>query len=401
MEELTLEAPLVLPEHGGVAVQVVVGADRAAPRPVALHARATTRTPPWTRHATGHPRPRATRAAEPDRMAAAGRRAVDLDRLLRRARRGRPAIRPGVPGPQGRLAVRRRGLRRGRAARADAAEAGRFGLHPAALDAALHAVALSGVTGDQVTLPFALSRVNLHATGATGLRVRIDPPSQDGVVRCAVADDTGQPVASVDSLVLRPITAGQLAAAQAAFDDSLFQADWAPVAPAHTGSRRPYTALRIAAALRPARSHETAPMRSPYSRPGSLDWPDTRAARGRTHGAVSVLDGEDVTDLAGARVWGLVRTAQTENPGRFVLIDTDDADETPAIALGRGHRRTAGGHAQRALACRAVGPGTPTVPRHSHRRRPDGTVLITGAPARWAAWSPGTSSPSTASPSCC
>ena len=42
-----------------------------------------------------------------------------------------------------------------------------------------------------------------------------------------------------------------------------------------------------------------------------------------TRGAVA-LPGEDVTDLAGAAVWGLVRAAQTEHPGRIVLVDTDD-----------------------------------------------------------------------------
>ena len=42
----------------------------------------------------------------------------------------------------------------------------------------------------------------------------------------------------------------------------------------------------------------------------------------QTRGAVG-LAGEDVTDLAGAAVWGLVRSAQTENPGQVVLIDTD------------------------------------------------------------------------------
>ena len=41
-----------------------------------------------------------------------------------------------------------------------------------------------------------------------------------------------------------------------------------------------------------------------------------------THGGVG-LAGEDITDLAAAAVWGLVRSAQSEHPGRIVLIDTD------------------------------------------------------------------------------
>ena len=50
-----------------------------------------------------------------------------------------------------------------------------------------------------------------------------------------------------------------------------------------------------------------------------------------TRGAVA-LPGEDVTDLAGAAVWGLVRSAQTEHPGRIVLVDSDAPLDDPAIA---------------------------------------------------------------------
>ncbi len=50
-----------------------------------------------------------------------------------------------------------------------------------------------------------------------------------------------------------------------------------------------------------------------------------------THGAVA-LPGEDVTDLAGAAVWGLVRSAQTEHPGRIVLVDSDAPLDDAAIA---------------------------------------------------------------------
>ncbi|MBL7314870.1 hypothetical protein INQ24_27075, partial [Escherichia coli] len=51
-----------------------------------------------------------------------------------------------------------------------------------------------------------------------------------------------------------------------------------------------------------------------------------------TRGAVA-LPGEDVTDLAGAAVWGLVRSAQTEHPGRIVLVDSDAATDDAAIAM--------------------------------------------------------------------
>ena len=56
-----------------------------------------------------------------------------------------------------------------------------------------------------------------------------------------------------------------------------------------------------------------------------------------TRGAVA-RPGEDVTDLAGAAVWGLVRSAQTEHPGRIVLVDSDAplSDSTIAEVLAVG-----------------------------------------------------------------
>ncbi|RQX59772.1 hypothetical protein DLJ57_01265, partial [Micromonospora chalcea] len=42
-----------------------------------------------------------------------------------------------------------------------------------------------------------------------------------------------------------------------------------------------------------------------------------------TRGAVSVAADDRVSDLAGAAVWGLLRSAQSEHPGRIVLADVD------------------------------------------------------------------------------
>ena len=52
-----------------------------------------------------------------------------------------------------------------------------------------------------------------------------------------------------------------------------------------------------------------------------------------TRGAIAVDSSEDVTDLGQAAVWGLLRTAQTENPGHICLADVDDwASADVAIA---------------------------------------------------------------------
>jgi nucleoside-diphosphate-sugar epimerase len=45
-----------------------------------------------------------------------------------------------------------------------------------------------------------------------------------------------------------------------------------------------------------------------------------------TRGAVAVRAGETVADLANSVVWGLIRSAQSEHPGRFGLVDIDEAD---------------------------------------------------------------------------
>jgi len=50
-----------------------------------------------------------------------------------------------------------------------------------------------------------------------------------------------------------------------------------------------------------------------------------------TRGAVAVLPGEDVDDLAGAAVWGLVRSAQSENPERILLVDVGDAADLSTV----------------------------------------------------------------------
>ncbi|MBI0301270.1 polyketide synthase dehydratase domain-containing protein, partial [Streptomyces sp. PRKS01-29] len=107
------------------------------------------------------------------------------------------------------------------------AEAGRFGLHPALLDAALH---MAGVSPDgeemgPARLPFAWTGVSLYATGATALRVRLSPSGAEGI-SVLVADADGMPLASVDSLVGRPVSAEQLTASPQVARDSLFTVEW-------------------------------------------------------------------------------------------------------------------------------------------------------------------------------
>ncbi|MFD0346074.1 hypothetical protein ACFQ0M_08275 [Kitasatospora aburaviensis] len=69
--------------------------------------------------------------------------------------------------------------------------------------------------------------MSLYATGASSLRVRLSPVGE-GAVRVAVADHTGEPVASADSLVLRPVSEEQLAGVPSRRGESLFRTVWTP-----------------------------------------------------------------------------------------------------------------------------------------------------------------------------
>ncbi|UYM26013.1 polyketide synthase dehydratase domain-containing protein [Streptomyces albus] len=113
-------------------------------------------------------------------------------------------------------------------ARAD--DAALFGLHPALLTAALHAVEYVELKdADQGLLPFSWSGVTLHASGAARLRVRITKAGED-TVSIAAVDTAGLPVLSVESLALRPSGAARLL--KPGTDRStLLGLDWVPAEP--------------------------------------------------------------------------------------------------------------------------------------------------------------------------
>ncbi|MEV6237094.1 type I polyketide synthase [Lentzea sp. NPDC051838] len=83
-------------------------------------------------------------------------------------------------------------------------------------------------------------------------------------------------------------------------------------------------------------------------------------------------------DLAAAAVWGLVRTAQAENPGRFLLVDSDGLDvsgalltelvngDEPQVIVREGKVKVARLHE------------LPETPEAKHEWTEDDTVLITG-----------------------
>ncbi len=380
VEELNLAAPLVLPAEGSVAVQVVVGGpDDSGVRAVSVFSRSQTGSG-WSLHAEGLLRAGSVPpSADLSGWPPVGAVSVDVgDGYQRLAERGYgygPAFR-------GLTSMWRRGdevfAEVTLPADAGVAVAG-FGVHPAVLDAALHAVILSSDGGElaegSVLVPFSWQRVSLHAAGAAAVRARIVPVGPSAV-SIELADGLGLPVLSVASMVARPVTDRQLLAAVSnSGPDRLFEVVWSalPSPPVPPVSLCAWGAGEPDDTEAPAVLFESAPVAGDvvtevYAAtravlPVLQSWL-ARDAAGTlvvsTRGAMA-LPGEDVTDLAGAAVWGLVRSAQTEHPGRIVLVDSDaplDADAMaaalapaePQVLLRNGTVHTARVHGSRAVA---------------------------------------------------
>ncbi|WP_435845428.1 SDR family NAD(P)-dependent oxidoreductase [Streptomyces hygroscopicus] len=408
VEELTLYAPLVFPAAGAVQVQVVVGDVVDGRRPVGVYSRVEDEQSPaeWVQHAGGTlvAGDRTDPGFELTQWPPAGAEAVPVDDFYARLAEAGYGYGPVF---QGLRAVWRRGdhvFAEVALASDAAAQAGRFGIHPALLDAALQAMALQAFSSGEIILPFAWSGVRLHAVGGSALRVRLTRTAADAVA-VAIADTAGVPVISVDALTMREVTPEQLATASRG-DDGMLGVEWVPVAhsavqparlvewaegvafPEDTDGARAVvvdcrTATEVSAGADTPRAVSAevrrvlAAVQEWLARPETAGCPLVVVTRG----AVSTAPGEDVADLAGAAVWGLVRSAQSEHPGRLFLVDADDHEHVPSVvaaALAAGEPQLAVRHGQvRAArlvrAVRAAGEDE-RLPVWSA----DGTVLVTG-----------------------
>ncbi|MEU6681076.1 type I polyketide synthase [Streptomyces sp. NPDC046925] len=452
VEELRLVAPMVLPEHGGIQVSVRVGTpDDAGRREISIFSRSADadgdldRT--WNVHAEGT---LTTREAGADAAAAAGLTVwppegsaeVPLDGAYERLIEQGYAYGPAFQG------MRR--VWRGdgevyaeillpEACRTDAP---RYVVHPALLDAALHALLPGIVTEDESSqLPFAWGGVNVYGANSASLRVRLSLPDPDAAVSevsLTAVDETGRLVASVESLALRPVSKEALAEAGGTRGDNQFLMKWEAIEPGAIdaptggwavlgdtenllgGSLPGAPAYADVAALVSAVDQNSAVEQDEASVPavvvaplisdrtaasadvadvaggvrgvvsGVLEWVrawlgDARFEDSRlvvvTRGALGAVKGEGVADLAGASVWGLLRSAQSEYPGRIVLADLEEgpagSDEVAGLlraVAGSGLEQVAvrGGQllAPRLVPASAAGAGPDWG---------DGTVLVSGA----------------------
>ncbi|OBI38683.1 polyketide synthase [Mycobacterium sp. E1386] len=342
VDELTLQAPLMLPASSSVALQVVVGPDDSGRRAVSVFSRADAGSG-WICHADGvlssrSIEPGADLSVWPPEGAVAVDVADGYDRLAAHGYGYGPAFRgltaTWIRGDEVFAEVRL----------PDAAGGvGGFGVHPALLDAAMHAVIMAQQAAGRpvdVMLPFSWQDVSLHAAGATAVRARIAPTNRGAQsgggtsISIELADGLGLPVLSVGAMVARPVSERQLrAAVSSSGPERLFELAWSPAtAPATVDPAPSYEILESVPA-------EQDPVSATYQRTHQaltavqswLTERDTGVLVVSTRGAVG-LAGEDVTDLPGAAVWGLVRSAQTEHPGRIVLVDSDVPLDDQAIA---------------------------------------------------------------------
>ncbi|WP_367139292.1 MULTISPECIES: SDR family NAD(P)-dependent oxidoreductase, partial [Streptomyces] len=433
LEELTLETPLLVPARGGVALQVRVGADDGTGRrPLTVHSRTDDGDRAgythedeckrvWVRHASGSlavatvPVDASLTAWPP-----AGAEPVDVDGFYDRL--AGMALDYG-PVFQGLRAAWRSGddfYAEVELPGAERTDASAYGLHPALFDAALHTVWLGAVEPEAGTgnglLPFAWSGVRLAAAGASVLRVKVSRAGAGtSTVSLVLADGTGEPVAQVDALTLRPVPADQLRAGSGS-DDSVFGLEWTPLAmpPASDGMRietyEDLAALRAAdssadagAGAGSGAAADAVVVPCPAGSGSTGAGLDTAArVREVAHAVLELVQwwlAEErpsrlvlvmrTGDLAQSAVRGLVRSAQTENPDRIVLVETDaDLDGSLDVSLAgllpALPALIASGEPQA-----AVRAGEVLVPRLVRIAAPDaetelpdlgsGTVMLTGA----------------------
>jgi acyl transferase domain-containing protein/D-arabinose 1-dehydrogenase-like Zn-dependent alcohol dehydrogenase/acyl carrier protein len=342
VEELVLAAPLVL-TGDPVSLRVSVGAEDNGRRTVAVHA--GTGAGDWVRHATGllgdQPQPTVDSSEWPPR----GAEPIPLEghyaRLADRGYEYGPAFQ-----------ALRAAWRLGEEIHAEVAiddTVDEYAIHPVLLDAAAQTLSLSPLAEQPgARLPFSWNGVTLHATGASTLRVTATPAGPEAM-SLRLSDPGGGLVATVDSLVLREVDWS----APESTDQELYRLTWAPLAPVEQTTRRcaavgpglggfanqyrdldsvadPAPDVVVVRCTGADSGNPAAAAREQVLRAAEMvrRWlGDDRFAESTlvfvTRDAVSVARGEPVRDIAAAALWSVIRSAQAESPGRFVLLDTD------------------------------------------------------------------------------
>ncbi len=320
IEDLAIVAPLALPRTGVVRLQLSLGESGADGRRTAeIYSRPADAgtAEDWTRHATGTLAPSGPSGGQPigewpppdavavdikgayDALASAG---LGYGRAFRRVR----AVWRADQEVFAEVSLD------------DAADDG-FALHPALLDAALHASLLAAPVPEAARLPFGWTGVRVRAAGARDLRVRVRELAS-GSLALTLADRTGTVVAEAASVTLRAIPdrpAGEL-----------YRLEWEPFTSSGSVAAGTDTVVRVGGPSSGVVVGVHAAVSSALE--VLKDWSTRQAHLGGRIVLVTENATVDDPDLAAAAVWGLGRSAQAEHPGRVVLIDLDAAAESEA-----------------------------------------------------------------------
>ncbi|WP_425288554.1 SDR family NAD(P)-dependent oxidoreductase [Streptomyces melanosporofaciens] len=328
VEELTIHAPLVIPAGERVDVQVSVTTDGH----VQVHSR--TADPDWTYHASAFMTDRAQEAQVWGSWPPEPAETVDIEGFYETLAGNGLGYGPAFRGV--RAMWRSADAFYAEVALPDEVPATAFVLHPALLDATLQVMAFGASESGRTSLPFAWSGVRVHASGARSLRVRV-AASPSGDISLLATDPANAPVVTVDRLRSRPLRTDE---PDPSLGGLLFRLDWTPVDSPSAEDPGPVV------------MYECEAMDAPVEVAGRAleavqGWllnegrPDSRLVV-VTRGAVSTGPDDALSALQQTPVWGLVRSAQTEHPGRLVVVDIDDesADALPA-ALATGEPQLA------------------------------------------------------------
>ncbi len=385
--ELATPAPLMLAESGAVAIRVSVsGPDEGGNREIQVYSRPDEDEAEWTLNAAGALSPEPGSAPEPLGIwPPEGAEPLELehvyDVLAEHGLEYGPAF-------QGLDAVWRLGEEtyvQASLPEAEAQGAERFAVHPALLDAALQGVVFASLEegqGQGPAMPFSWSGVSVNVAGAMELRVRFSLHAQ-GDVSLDLLGVSGAPVGRVDSLAVRALDPSKLQDDRRK-EKSLFVLTWNEVS-------LPEPEEATVETLRPEIDAEPAADRAALALTREalaeiqrrlVEGPEEARLAFITQGAMAVAEGES-PDPAAAALWGLVRSAISEHPGRFALIDSDGSEASEdaleaALALGQEEPQLAlrEGVAlvPRLARLESEGEGEETPPLD-----PERTVLITGA----------------------
>ncbi len=384
VEELAIATPLVLPEAGAVALQVVVGEPgEGGERDISIHSRPEEEEAEWTHHATGALSEQAAPAPEPlGAWPPEGAEPLETDYLYDLLSEAGLEYGPAFQGLDAAWRLGEETYVQASLPEDLAAQAQGFAIHPALLDAALHGIALNETEAGELRLPFSWSGVSLHAEGPKELRARISTRGE-GEISLAIAGAAGAPLGRVDSLALRPYDPAQAQGQRAGRGAELLSLDWKSVELGEEESPPDTELLRIetdgegAGAARKAAGQALAAIQSWLA-----EGPEETRLTFITQAAMAVTEAES-PDPAAAALWGLVRSAQSEHPGAFALIDSDGSDASEAaleaaLALGAEEPQLALREGE-ALVPRLARLESEGEEEEAPRLDPERTVLITGA----------------------